>query len=258
MELKIVNTHWRAGWRFTTGQEAVITTAEALYTHTAWPGAGEEKYRPQTREQEGSRHYIPTTPHSPKPGPSCVWSSQLLHHLEPCLVYSLLRWSPLKHTWKYGVSGQPQIASEGKAPLWRGQTFVQTSPQRPRDRGKSVSLMLSRYTDLLYGFLRAGAANWSPSILTEPSTRVERSWSQLLLWTAIKELLLFSFLAHIYILHFPPYFELPPPSKPQFYTKYVMTCCQDWSSPNAPPESATSCPLLVKACSTLGQFYLWD
>lgn len=91
VELKKVNTHRREGWRFTTGQEAVITTAEPLYTHTTWPGAREEKYRPQTSEQEGSRHYIPTAPHLPKPGPSCVWSSQLLHHLEPCLMYSLLR-----------------------------------------------------------------------------------------------------------------------------------------------------------------------
>ena len=37
------------------------------YTPTpSGPGAGEEKYKPQTREQEGSRHYIPTAPHSPK------------------------------------------------------------------------------------------------------------------------------------------------------------------------------------------------
>lgn len=91
---------WRR--RFTTGQEAVITTAEALYTHTVQTGTREEKYKPQTREQEGSRHYIPTAPHLPKPGPSCVWSSQLLHHLEPWLIYSLLRLSPIKTMYKYG------------------------------------------------------------------------------------------------------------------------------------------------------------
>lgn len=102
VELKKVNTHWRDGWRFTTGQEAVITTAEALYTHVVRPSAREEKYRPQTREQEGSRHYISTAPHLPKPGPSCVWCSQLLHHLEPCLIYSLLRTSPIKPSQKYG------------------------------------------------------------------------------------------------------------------------------------------------------------
>ncbi len=102
MELKKVNTHWREGWRFTTGQEAVITTAEALYTHMVQPGAGEEKYRPQTREQEASTHYTPTASHLAKPGPSCVSSSQLLHHPEPCLIYSLLRSRPTEPTYKYG------------------------------------------------------------------------------------------------------------------------------------------------------------
>lgn len=64
---------WR---RFITGQEAVITPAEALYIHTAWPGGIQEKYKPQTREQEESRHYIPTAPHLPKPEPQlCVIQS---------------------------------------------------------------------------------------------------------------------------------------------------------------------------------------
>lgn len=44
------------------------------------------KYKPQTREQEGSRHYSPTSSHVSEPEASCVWSSQLLHHLEPCLT----------------------------------------------------------------------------------------------------------------------------------------------------------------------------
>ena len=41
--------------RFTTGQEAVITTAEALYTHTAQTGAREEKYKPQTKRTRGKQ-----------------------------------------------------------------------------------------------------------------------------------------------------------------------------------------------------------
>lgn len=42
----------RGGEKFTTGQDAVITTAEPFYTHTAWPSTREEeKYRPQTEER---------------------------------------------------------------------------------------------------------------------------------------------------------------------------------------------------------------
>lgn len=59
MELKKVNTHWREGWSggggFTTGQEAVITTAEALYAHTERPRCRRGKIQTSNQRTRGKQ-----------------------------------------------------------------------------------------------------------------------------------------------------------------------------------------------------------
>lgn len=80
--------HWRAGERFTTGQEAVIAAAEPFYAHTAWPSAREEKYRPQTKEQgeaditfQPLRIYRSQEPAACDPAKSCIiWSDASYFH----------------------------------------------------------------------------------------------------------------------------------------------------------------------------------
>lgn len=49
------------------------------------------KIQTSNQRTRGSRHPIPAAPHLPEPGTSCVWSCQVLHHLEWCLLFSLLR-----------------------------------------------------------------------------------------------------------------------------------------------------------------------
>lgn len=98
--------------RFTTGHEAVIARAEALYTHTARPRRRRGKIQ-NLRPESASEPDVTFRPLCvyQKPGPSCVWSSQLLHHLEPCLIYSLLRSSPTVQspTYNFGNPTRPVL-----------------------------------------------------------------------------------------------------------------------------------------------------
>lgn len=112
------------------------------YTPTP-PGPAQERKNTDLKPENKSRA---TAPHSPEPRASCVRSSQLLHHLEPCLVHLLLSSSqgPLIHIARQ--SGQSQIKTrqmmfrkkKAEARSRRGQTFVRTSPRRAWDRVKII------------------------------------------------------------------------------------------------------------------------
>lgn len=75
------------------------------YTPTP-PGSAQERKNTDLKPENKSRA---TAPHSPKPRASCVRSSQLLHHLEPCLVHLLLRSLQSPHMHIARQSGQSQI-----------------------------------------------------------------------------------------------------------------------------------------------------
>lgn len=75
------------------------------YTPTP-PGPAQERKNTDLKPENKSRA---TAPHSPKPRASCVRSSQLLHHLEPCLAHLLLRSSLSPHIHIARQSGQSQI-----------------------------------------------------------------------------------------------------------------------------------------------------